>query len=87
MIVIAAKAIGTIDIADVLIENTLDGMIEAQGRLGQITWVDLSEGVARGTYWAPTNNDDLQLEANVVVIDDAVATEDEVIAATIWAHN
>ncbi|QDF18683.1 hypothetical protein SEA_PUPPER_197 [Gordonia phage Pupper] len=85
MITIAAQEIGIVEAAEA--NHLLDAMLDAQGRVGQITWINLSEGVAKGTYWRQTSNPDVFIEERIVVTDPAEADVDEAIDATIWAHN
>lgn len=58
----------------------LDGMIDAQDQLAQVTWTALSHAVAFGTY-----NDGDVTDARVAVFDLDLADGMDVIRVTNWA--
>ena len=65
--------------------TVLDGMLEAQGNVGQITWVELTQTIARGTFVragvTPVSADEL---GKIAVVDTDNADAREAIAAALW---
>lgn len=82
--VIKGENVVTIDGTDITV---LDGMLDAQNALGQITWTDLTTTVARGTYVPagviPVSADELH---RIAVIDLDNADVAEALAATLWVN-
>ena len=73
--IITADCVATIDQP---VDCLLDAMIEAQNRLGQITWTDITPQRADGTYRGSANP-----EAPISVVD-ANATTDVLSALRTW---
>lgn len=80
--VIKGENVVTIDGNDITV---LDGMLDAQNDLGQITWTDLTTTVARGTY--VYRDADIEIERNIAVIDLDNADVADALAATIWVNS
>lgn len=62
----------------------LDAMFEAQDNVGQISWIELTRTVARGTFVShalPVSADEL---GRVVVVDTENADAREAIVAALW---
>ena len=79
--VIRGENVVTIDGNDITV---LDGMLDAQNNLGQITWTELTTTVARGTYTYRDAN--IEIERNIAVIDLDNADVAEALDATIWVN-
>lgn len=77
-ITIINKASGTRDMVG---DTLLDGMIGAQSLNGQITWIDLSVNVARGTYQFADQT------RHVAVIDIDKTPVHDAVAAAVWASH
>jgi hypothetical protein len=75
--IITTDCIATIDQP---VDCLLDAMIEAQHRVGQITWNDIAFDRAEGTYRGPANTD---IPISVV---DTSATNDLLAAVERWMH-
>lgn len=63
--------------------HTLDGMLQAQTNVGQISWVDLSMNIAKGMHYNQTSG----AHDRVVVIDADNADGNDIIDALLWLSN
>lgn len=65
--------------------NLLDALFEAQDNIGQVTWIELTRTVAKGTFVragvTPVSADEL---GRVAVVDTENADAREAIAAALW---
>jgi hypothetical protein len=76
--IITTDCIATIDQP---VDCLLDAMIEAQHRVGQITWDDITTGRAHGTYRNPAG-----AQTPITVVDTSTTTDLLDTIAT-WMHH
>lgn len=63
--------------------HLLDGMLRAQTNLGQVSWTDLSQTIAKGTVY----NHEHGGNDRVLVVDGDNADANDVIDAMLWLSN